>query len=168
MNNFSTLVDDKKYSKEIQESTHKLFELCNSIVASSLQQTTWLRKNYAVKLTPSINQAPAAPQMNPTTNGVNSNSSASLSTLNSTTANQSAQPPSSNNSAVVVVGAGPGVGGTILVQGDITSVSNASNVSSSSGFVGSNSNVSVSINSENKFQSNNSSRYYIENGGSLI
>jgi hypothetical protein len=26
--------------------------LCNSIVASSLQQTTWLRKNFAVKLTP--------------------------------------------------------------------------------------------------------------------
>ena len=47
----SILVDDKKYSKDIQEATHKLVEICNNYVASSLQQTTWLRKNYAVKLT---------------------------------------------------------------------------------------------------------------------
>ena len=53
VNNFPALVDDskeKKYTKDIQDSTHKLFELCNSIVASSLQQTTWLRKYYTVKL----------------------------------------------------------------------------------------------------------------------
>lgn len=50
VNNFPSLVDDRKYTKDIQDSTHKLFELCNSIVASSLQQTTWLRKNFAVKL----------------------------------------------------------------------------------------------------------------------
>jgi hypothetical protein len=52
VSNFPILVDEKKYAKDTQETTHKLFELCNSIVALSLQQTTWLRKNYAVKLTP--------------------------------------------------------------------------------------------------------------------
>ena len=49
------MVDDKKYSKDIQEATHKLVDLCNSFVALSLQQTTWLRKNYAVKLNNNVN-----------------------------------------------------------------------------------------------------------------
>lgn len=30
----------------------KVLENCNTIVASSLEQTTWLRKNYQVRLTP--------------------------------------------------------------------------------------------------------------------
>ena len=52
----SILVDDKRYSKDVQETTNKLVEICNNYVASSLQQTTWLRKNYAVKLTNSGKQ----------------------------------------------------------------------------------------------------------------
>lgn len=67
--NFNTLIDDKKYSKEIQDSTHKLVELCNSVVALSLQQTTWLRKQYAVKLRTS-------------TNGSNNSSQVTLSSQN--------------------------------------------------------------------------------------
>jgi hypothetical protein len=44
-----------------------LFELCNSIVASSLQQTTWLRKNYAVKLMPTSGTASSTPSTATTT-----------------------------------------------------------------------------------------------------
>ena len=56
MSRHSILVDDKRYSKDVQETTNKLVEICNNYVASSLQQTTWLRKNYAVKLTNSGKQ----------------------------------------------------------------------------------------------------------------
>jgi hypothetical protein len=85
VNNFPLLVDEKKYSKDIQDVTHKLFELCNSIVASSLQQTTWLRKNYAVKLAP---QVVAMAQSSPMTMSAASNST--LNSANTTGLNSSA------------------------------------------------------------------------------
>ena len=50
----SILFDDKKYSKDIQETTHKLVEICNNYVP--LKQTTWLPKNYAIKLKNSNNE----------------------------------------------------------------------------------------------------------------
>lgn len=80
VNNFPLLVDDKKYTKDIQDVTHKLFELCNSIVASSLQQTTWLRKNYAVKL---------APQQQISAGSLSASSSLPLSTAGGSTVSMS-------------------------------------------------------------------------------
>ncbi|KAL4233674.1 Protein dopey-1 [Mactra antiquata] len=40
---------DKKNQKEIQELAQKLLEAVSNVAGSSLEQTTWLRKNYAVK-----------------------------------------------------------------------------------------------------------------------
>lgn len=40
---------DKKNQREIQEIAQKLLEAVSNIAGSSLEQTTWLRKNYAVK-----------------------------------------------------------------------------------------------------------------------
>jgi hypothetical protein len=42
-----SMVDKKK--REIQEIAQKLLEAVSNIAGSSLEQTTWLRKNYAVK-----------------------------------------------------------------------------------------------------------------------
>lgn len=90
VNNFPILVDDKKYSKDIQEATHKLFELCNSIVASSLQQTTWLRKNFAVKLNPQpdLKSQSSSSQLNQA-NGQSNITNSSLLQINSTNLNES-------------------------------------------------------------------------------
>lgn len=145
VNAVPALVDDKRFVKDIQDVTHKLFELCNSIVALSLQQTTWLRKNYAVRLMTTTN----------TTSSASTNTSSSSSTVQQSTA-QSANPNAVNSalasgslassvvsipstvtntsgvvssvngslsnattSAIVTpVGAGPGVGGTILIHND--------------------------------------------------
>lgn len=63
----SNLVDDKR--KEIQESTHKLVEVCNNIVGLSLQQTTWLRKQFAVKLGTMNNASSGSLASQVTTNG---------------------------------------------------------------------------------------------------
>ena len=40
---------DKKHQKEIKEICQTLMEAVSAIAGSSLEQTTWLRKNYAVK-----------------------------------------------------------------------------------------------------------------------
>jgi len=40
---------DKRNQKEVQELAQKLLEAVSNIAGSSLEQTTWLRKNYAVK-----------------------------------------------------------------------------------------------------------------------
>lgn len=101
VNNFPILVDDKKYSKDIQEATHKLFELCNSIVASSLQQTTWLRKNFAVKLNPQpdLKSQSSSSQLNPAnTNGVQNSTNSSLLQINSSNLNDSAN---SNSKSII-------------------------------------------------------------------
>lgn len=82
VNNFSTLVDDKNYVKDIQDATHKLFELCNSIVASSLQQTTWLRKNYAVKLISDQQSAGISNSVNGDPNSVNGSVNVAVNSTN--------------------------------------------------------------------------------------
>lgn len=46
---------DKRNQKEVQELAQKLLEAVSNIAGSSLEQTTWLRKNYAVK--PGLQQA---------------------------------------------------------------------------------------------------------------
>lgn len=43
------VMTDKKNQKEVQELAQKLLEAVSNIAGSSLEQTTWLRKNYAVK-----------------------------------------------------------------------------------------------------------------------
>lgn len=143
VNNFSVLVDDKKFSKDIQDATHKLFELCNSIVASSLQQTTWLRKNFAVKLTPNssvVSNNPAsvviAAGAGPSVGGgailIHNDSNISVNSANTTA----------------------------------TSLSNSSNLSNTSGFVGS-STMMASNNSSTSSTIGNSAKSNfsdIENG----
>ncbi|KAK7479632.1 hypothetical protein BaRGS_00029098 [Batillaria attramentaria] len=42
-------MEEKKAQKELQEITQKLLEAVAAIAGSSLEQTTWLRRNYAVK-----------------------------------------------------------------------------------------------------------------------
>ena len=44
---------EKRDLKDVQEITMKLLENCNTIVASSLEQTKWLRKNLQVRSVPS-------------------------------------------------------------------------------------------------------------------
>lgn len=172
VNDFPLLVEDKKYCKDIQDATHKLFELCNSIVASSLQQTTWLRKNYAVKLMPA-------------------SSSASVNTLVSSTNTSAASTPPNlansnyNNGSVVTVGGGPSAGGAMILHNDNASLNSVKTNANSSGYGGS-SNLTNSMNSsmvsssvngshpikssnnnplgDHKFNANNSSFSDVENG----
>lgn len=40
---------EKRNQKEVQELAQKLLEAVSNIAGASLEQTTWLRKNYAVK-----------------------------------------------------------------------------------------------------------------------
>jgi hypothetical protein len=92
VNSVNALVDDKRFSKDIQDVTHKLFELCNSIVASSLQQTTWLRKNYAVKLSITSTATTSnsiASSASTTTTTTNNNSNSMTPSVSSTFSNQS-------------------------------------------------------------------------------
>ncbi|PVD28894.1 hypothetical protein C0Q70_11489 [Pomacea canaliculata] len=42
-------MEDKKSQKDLQDMTQKLLEAVTAIAGLSLQQTTWLRRNYAVK-----------------------------------------------------------------------------------------------------------------------
>lgn len=128
VNNFPLIVEDRKYSKDIQDITHKLFEICNSIVALSLEQTTWLRKNYAVKLAPSnVNHSQSS---NPSNNsGTSSSSSSSAVSANNTTANTPTQSSAningnSSNNSTIIVGAGPSMGGAILIHNSSVSSSN--------------------------------------------
>ena len=147
VNSFPLLIEDKKYVKEVQDITHKLFELCNSIVALSLEQTTWLRKNYQVKLgsisSSSSNQAAYA-------NSVQTGSAQS-------SLNNSSQAIGANtaSTSTVIAGAGPGMGGPILILSDksnislsnvstSTAITTSTNVSNASGFVGANSALSSS------------------------
>jgi hypothetical protein len=124
VNNFTLLIEDRKYSKDIQDITHKLFELCNSIVALSLEQTTWLRKNYAVKLGPNASSSSTASS----SMTLNSQSNAS-SNNNSMAGTPTAQSGSSSSSgSTIIAGAGPSMGGAILIHNDKTNVS-MSNVS---------------------------------------
>lgn len=130
VNAIPALVDDKRYVKDIQDVTHKLFELCNSIVASSLQQTTWLRKNYAVRLaapstssnTLSNSTSSNLAQSASSTANVSSSSSTNASTSNSAAQNTTSASSNSNSAAqtgmMTAVGAGPAVGGTILIHSD--------------------------------------------------
>ena len=175
MNNFPILVEDKKYCKDIQESTHKLFELCNSIVASSLQQTTWLRKNYAVKLLPSSSSPANSNTLNMTGGQITANTSAASTPTSFASSNN-------NMPGVVTAGGGPGMGGAILVQNDTLSLSSSKTNATSSGYGGS-ANMTNSMNSsvvssvvngaqkptnngigDLKFSNNNSSFSDIENG----
>ena len=75
--------------------THKLFELCNSIVASSLQQTTWLRKNFAVKLTPVSTSSTTS------SSGYQSGLNASQSNLTSASSPSNSVAPGSVNGLVI-------------------------------------------------------------------
>ncbi|XP_076078008.1 protein DOP1A-like isoform X1 [Mytilus galloprovincialis] len=43
------IIEEKKYVKELQDITQKLLEAIGTIGGSSLEQTTWLRRNLAVK-----------------------------------------------------------------------------------------------------------------------
>jgi len=171
VNDFPILVEDKKYCKDIQEATHKLFELCNSIVASSLQQTTWLRKNYAVKLMPQ------------SSGSVNSLATSASTSAASTPANLSNL--SYNNGSVVTVGGGPSAGGAMIVHNDNVSLNSVKTNVNSSGYGGSSnltnsSTVSSVVNgsqpikpsgnplSDNKFAANNSSFSDVENGRFIL
>ena len=42
--------EDRKDQKELQEVTQRLVEACNTIAGSSLEQSTWLRRNVSVKI----------------------------------------------------------------------------------------------------------------------
>ena len=42
-------MEDKRQQRELQEQTQKGLEAISGIAGSSLEQTTWLRKNFAVK-----------------------------------------------------------------------------------------------------------------------
>ncbi|XP_038049265.1 protein dopey-1-like isoform X2 [Patiria miniata] len=44
--------EDRKDQKELQEVTQRLVEACNTIAGSSLEQSTWLRRNVSVKISP--------------------------------------------------------------------------------------------------------------------
>ncbi|XP_022089796.1 protein dopey-1-like isoform X2 [Acanthaster planci] len=44
--------EDRKDQKELQEVTQRLVEACNTIAGSSLEQSTWLRRNVSVKINP--------------------------------------------------------------------------------------------------------------------
>lgn len=144
VNNFQEqLVEDKKYSKDIQESTHKLFEICNSIVASSLQQTTWLRKNFAVKLqpTPTPSQTPNS--------SLPSNMANSQISLNSSQSIQSTS--TSNNSSV----ANPSIAGSESISQSTNSLLD----SNTSGYGTSNSLMTSSTAEDTKYrQTKNDSR----------
>ncbi|CAH1798849.1 unnamed protein product, partial [Owenia fusiformis] len=43
------MLEERKNQKDLQEITQKLLEACSNIAGSSLEQTTWLRRNLAVK-----------------------------------------------------------------------------------------------------------------------
>ncbi|CAF0777344.1 unnamed protein product [Brachionus calyciflorus] len=124
VNNIAVLVEDKKFSKDLQEATHKLFELCNSIVASSLQQTTWLRKNFAVKLNPQPDsKSQSTSQLNPQINGTSSNQNQSLNTTSSSSLQTSAN---LNNT----------IGNSVLNESINSSTSNKANTTSITSGVG--------------------------------
>ena len=42
--------DERKDQRELQEICQRLIEACNLIAGSSLEQTTWLRRNVSVKI----------------------------------------------------------------------------------------------------------------------
>jgi hypothetical protein len=42
--------EDRKDQKELQEVSQRLVEACNTIAGSSLEQSTWLRRNVSVKI----------------------------------------------------------------------------------------------------------------------
>lgn len=48
-------IEEKKNQKELQELSQRILEMVGLIAGSSLEQTTWLRRNLAVKSTPQIN-----------------------------------------------------------------------------------------------------------------
>ena len=138
---------------KLKESTHKLFEICNSIVASSLQQTTWLRKNFAVKLqpTPTPSQTPNS--------SLPSNMANSQISLNSSQSIQSTS--TSNNSSV----ANPSIAGSESISQSTNSLLD----SNTSGYGTSNSLMTSSTAEDTKYrQSKNDSRIAslsdIENG----
>ncbi|XP_077487312.1 LOW QUALITY PROTEIN: protein DOP1A [Amblyomma americanum] len=43
------LLEDKKDQKELQDITQKVIEACSTVASASLEQTTWLRRNLAVR-----------------------------------------------------------------------------------------------------------------------
>lgn len=43
---------ERKDQRDLQEICQKLVEACNVIAGSSLEQTTWLRRNMTVKFSP--------------------------------------------------------------------------------------------------------------------
>lgn len=47
-------IEEKKSQKELQELSQRILEMVGLIAGSSLEQTTWLRRNLAVKQTPQI------------------------------------------------------------------------------------------------------------------
>jgi hypothetical protein len=142
VNNFALLIEDKKYSRDIQDITHKLFELCNSLVALSLEQTTWLRKNYAVKLgTSSSSSSSAQPNNNSSISGANSNTSQNTALNNSVAGSGSI-----SSSTTIIAGAGPSMGGAILIHNSDKSNISLSNVSTSTALTNSTSNGGSAIN----------------------
>jgi hypothetical protein len=143
VNNFSLLIEDRKYSKDIQDITHKLFELCNSIVALSLEQTTWLRKNYAVKLGPNANSSASS-------SNVTVNSQSNASSNNNSAASTPTTQSGSSSSTTIIAGAGPSMGGAMLIHNDKTNIS-LSNVS-----IATNNTTSTAININNNNSANTS------------
>lgn len=43
------LLEDKKDQKDLQDITQKVIEACSTVASASLEQTTWLRRNFAVR-----------------------------------------------------------------------------------------------------------------------
>lgn len=43
------LVEERKDQKDLQEIAQKVIEACSNVASSSLERTTWLRSNLAVK-----------------------------------------------------------------------------------------------------------------------
>ncbi|CAN7989377.1 unnamed protein product [Ixodes hexagonus] len=85
------LLEDKKDQKDLQDITQKVIEACSTVASASLEQTTWLRRNLAVRPgpQPDILGSDADPEADQTasadahmlTNGDDSESPPSVSTF---------------------------------------------------------------------------------------
>ena len=131
-------------------------------MALSLEQTTWLRKNYAVKLAPNSSGTPVTQSnMNLSSAGTNQTQTGSISSGHST----------------IIAGAGPSMGGALLIHNDkmsasnlstsatCTSASNKTNNTTEYGESTSSTNSNTTgINNSAKLKSNGSTFSDVENG----
>ncbi|XP_054721369.1 protein dopey-1-like [Uloborus diversus] len=84
------LLEDKKSQKDLQDIAHKLIEACSSVACDSLEQTTWLWRNLAVKPGPQ-SEVPASAEVENSTLTESSDSSGTVSKPQNNNAQYSVQ-----------------------------------------------------------------------------